>query len=154
LIDVPVYKAYLFPNGVYEACVSKVEMVENSFYKNDPENSVKNQLKIEFAVEHSDRKFPGRNFKIVHFVSLALSGKSALTKYYHALTGDQLTFAQMEEASKPTGEGLSFALDERKILGRKVKLVIEQANNKQGILMSKVTSILPELLQKSKIAKA
>ena len=150
MISVPLYKAYLFPNGVYDACITKVEKVENRFYKNDPDNSVQFQLKVEFEVDHTDPKFPKRTFKISHFVSLSLSGKSGLYKYYEALTGDKMTIQQMEEASKAVGSELSFDIDEQKILGRKVKLVIEQTENKQGVPMSKVTSILPE---KTKIDK-
>ena len=144
MIEVPLYKAYLFPNGVYDGCITKVEKVENSFYKQDPENSVQFQLKITFEVDHKDKKFPGRTFNIGSFVSLSLSGKSGLFKYYEALTGDKMTIQQMEEASKPAGTGLSFGLDEQKMLGRKVKLVIEQTESKQGNIICKVHSILPE----------
>lgn len=144
LITVPLYKAYLFPNGVYDACITKVEQVENSFYKKDPENSVQYQLKIEFEVAHKDKKFPGRVFKITHFVSLALSGKSALLKYYEALTGIKKTIQQMEEAAKSGKAGLTYDIDEQTMLGRSVKLVIEQTETKTGMTISRVTSILPE----------
>lgn len=133
----------MFPNGVYDACITKVEKVKNSFYEKDPENSVEFQLKLEFEVDHTDKKFPGRVFKISSFVSLSLSGKSGLFKYYEALTGDKMTIQQMEEASKPAGSGLSFGLDENKMLARKVKLVIEQTESKQGVQICKVATILP-----------
>ena len=144
MLDVPLYKAYLFPNGVYIGEVLSVEVSENSFWKKDPENSTRFQLKIEFKVKHTDKSFPGRNFKITAFVSLALSGKSKLLKYYEALTGEKTTLQQLESAAKVTPDGLVVQLDEQKMLGRKVQLVIEEATSQTGVKVSKVTSILPK----------